>query len=158
MSVKAVEREVHLSQRRLAQQLMPVLGDQRAVGRDVDLEPLLMADIQQLVDLRMKQRLSLHMQINVTRMRLDLIQSSRKVLHFNEVGLALRRRTERAGQITNARDFYVNFLKRLQDVIPNPMSMIVWRFASLFACQSFTSYHRLAFTATAINAIGCRSI
>lgn len=125
MSIKAVEREVHLSQRRLAQQLMPVLRDQRAVGRDVDLEPLLMADIQQLVDLRMKQRLSLHMQINVTRVRLDLIQSSRKVLHFNEVGLALRRRTERAGQITNARDFYVNFLKLLQDVIPNPMSMIV---------------------------------
>lgn len=64
------------------------------------------------------------MQINVTRMRLDLIQSSRKVFHFNEVGLALRRRAERAGQITNTRNFYVNFLKRLQDVIPNLMSMI----------------------------------
>lgn len=103
---------------------MPILRDQRAVGRNVDLEPFFMADIQQLIDLRMEQRLPLHMQINVTRMRLDLIQSPRKVLHFNEVGLALRWRAERAGQITDARDFYVNFLKRLQDVIPNPMSMI----------------------------------
>ena len=103
---------------------MPVLRDQRSVGRNVDLEPFFMADIQRLIDLRMKRRFSLHMQINVTRMRLDLIQSSRKVFHLNEVGLTLCRRAERAGQITDARDFYVNFLKRLQDVIPNPLSMI----------------------------------
>ena len=99
---------------------MPVLRDQRAVGRDVDLEPFFMANIQQLIDLRVEQRLPLHMQINVTRMRLDLVQSSRKVLDLNEVGLTLCRRAERTGQITNTRNFYVNFLKRLQDVIPNP--------------------------------------
>lgn len=99
---------------------MPVLRDQRAVGRDVDLESFFMADIQQFVDLRMEQRLPLHVQINITGVRLDLVQSSRKILYLDEVGLALRRRAERAGQITNTRNFYVNFLKRLQDVIPNP--------------------------------------
>ena len=99
---------------------MPVLRDQRAVGRDVDLEPFFMAHIQQLIDLRMKQRLPLHMQINVTRMRLDLVQSSREVLHLNKVGLTLRRRAERAGQIANTRNFYVNLLKFLQDLIPYP--------------------------------------
>lgn len=60
------------------------------------------------------------MQINVTRMRLDLVQSSREVLHLNKVGLTLRRRAERAGQIANTCNFYVNLLKFLQDFIPYP--------------------------------------
>lgn len=73
MSIKAVEREIHLSQRRLSEQFMPIFCDQRAVRRDIDLEAFLVGDIQQLVDLGMEKRLPFDVQINVIGVRFDLV-------------------------------------------------------------------------------------
>ncbi|MNI46632.1 hypothetical protein D3C73_1011050 [compost metagenome] len=61
MPVEAVQREIHLAQRRLADNLRTRLMDQRAVGRDIDLEAFGMRGIQQLADLRMQQRLTFNM-------------------------------------------------------------------------------------------------
>jgi hypothetical protein len=88
--------------------------EKRSIRGQIDLEPLLVADVQQLVDLRMEQRLAFHVKINMFGMPLDLIQRIRESVDFNEVGLTLGRRTEGAGKVTNTRDFDVKFLEFLQ--------------------------------------------
>jgi len=121
MSVKAVQREVHLSKRRLSEQFMPIFCDQRTVCCDIDLEPLLVAQIEQLIDLRVEQRLPFDMQINVFGVRFDLIQSFRKIIYGNEVGLALRRRAKGTGEIADAGNFDIYFFKDFQDFSPSSM-------------------------------------
>jgi len=66
----------------------------------------------------MKQRLSFYVQINVLGVRLDLVQPFGKVINVDKVGFALGWRTKGTGEIADAGDFYINFLKCLQDVFP----------------------------------------
>lgn len=120
MSVKAVKREVHLSERGLAQQFMPIFRDQRPICGDVDLEAFLMTDIEQLINFGMEKRFSFDVQVNVIGVRFDLIQPFRKVFYFNKAFAALRWRTKGTGEIAHAGDFYIDFLKCFQDVFPIP--------------------------------------
>jgi hypothetical protein len=114
MSVKAVQGEVDLPQGRLTKYLGLGFMEKGAVRGQVDLKPFLMADIKQLVDLGMKQRLALDMKIYMFGMSFDLIQCIREGVDFNEIGLTLRLRTKGASKVTNARDFDVKFLEFLQ--------------------------------------------
>ena len=61
----------------------------------------------------MEQRLPFYMQINIIRMRLNLIKDIREIIYFDEIGLTFRLRTERAGQITDACNFNIKFLELL---------------------------------------------
>lgn len=116
MPVEAVKREIHLTKGRLAKQLVAVLHNQGAVRRNVHAKALLMRNIEQLMNARMQERLSLDMQINMIRMRLNLIERMREILDRNKLRFALCRRAEAARQITYARNLNIYFLKRLQSM------------------------------------------
>lgn len=103
---------------------MPIFRNQCAVGRNVDLEAFFMADVEQLVDFRMEQRLSFYVQVNVPGVRPDLIQPLREAVHRDKRSLALRRRAKRTGEIADARNFYINFFKRFQNIVPIPVVLL----------------------------------
>ena len=96
MAVPAMEREVDLPQRRFAKNFMTRLMQQRSVRRQVHLKPSVMTDVEQLVDLRMQQRLAFDMEIDMVGERLDFVQNMREFVYLYESSFALRRRTERA--------------------------------------------------------------
>jgi hypothetical protein len=73
-----------------------------------------MADVQQLVDLRVEQRFALNVKIDMFGMPLDLIQRIREGIDFNKIRLAFGRRTEAASEIAYARDLDIEFLEFLQ--------------------------------------------
>lgn len=116
MPVEAVEGEVHLPKRRLAKQLMPVLPDQRAVGRDIDLEPFLMAGVQQFINAGMEQRLAFDMKIDMARMRLNLVKNTMERVELDELRFPFGLRTEAAGQITDACNLDIYFLNVLKSM------------------------------------------
>jgi hypothetical protein len=87
---------------------------QRAIGGQVHFEPFLVANVQQLVDLRMEQRFAFHMKINMFSVPLYLIKRIRKGIDFNKIRLTLRRRTEAAGKVAYARYLDVKLLEFLQ--------------------------------------------
>lgn len=90
---------------------MPHFGEQRAVRGDVDLKPFFVTDVEQLIDLGVQQRLAFDMEINIVRMRLDVVQNFAKILHLDKLRLAMGRRTEAASQIADAGRFDIELFK-----------------------------------------------
>lgn len=92
--------------------------NQCSVRRDVHLEPFGMAGIEQLTELRMKERFTLHVQVDVIRVRLDLIQYMIERIQLDEISLSCRLRTEGAGQVAYACNFYIYFFESFHDLVP----------------------------------------
>ncbi|MNP55423.1 hypothetical protein D3C76_1500710 [compost metagenome] len=97
--------------------------DQRSVSRYINLEAFGMSSIQQLADLRMQQRLSLNMKIDMIAVRLDLIQNFVKGVQLHEVFRPLRRRAKAAGQVADACNLDVYLFKCLQVLLPISISL-----------------------------------
>ncbi|MNN55363.1 hypothetical protein D3C81_1702360 [compost metagenome] len=70
-----------------------------------------MTDVQQLIDFRIKQRLTFYMKINVVRMRLNIVQYFDKVLNLDKLRFSMSWRTKAASQIANTRCFNIKFLE-----------------------------------------------
>jgi hypothetical protein len=124
LAIQTVEGDVHLPQGRLMEELCLSLGQQGAIGGEIHPEALFVADVEELMDLRMKERLSLDMEIQVVRMGLQLIQSPGEFLHGEELLLPLCGGTEAAGQIAGAGDFEIDFLVFLHVQVSTSSRMI----------------------------------
>ncbi len=115
MSIKAVKGEIDLTQRRLPEQFMLRLMNQGSVCRQIDLEPFLVANIQQLVDFRVKERLPFDVQINMIGMRFDLVQNIGERIQLDKRRLTAGLRAKAAGQVTDARNLDIYFFKCFQE-------------------------------------------
>lgn len=93
-------------------------SDQCPVGRDVDAEALCVTDIEKVAKRRMKERLALHMQVDVARIGLDLVENHRETLWCQEGSRAPGRRAEVTRQIASIRDLQINLGKSFQSETP----------------------------------------
>jgi len=87
-----------------------------------------MAGVEQLVDFRVEQGLAFNVQINMVRMRFDLVQYAVECIQLDEFRLPSRLRAEAACEIANAGNFDINLFKRFQDGSP---------FRSCCACELY---------------------
>ena len=123
VAVEAVQREIDLPQRRLAEDFGARFMQQRAVRGEVHLEAAFMGQVEQHVDLGMQQGLAFDVKINMVGMRPDLVQRLREIVDGDEALRALGRRAEGAGQVADARDFDIKFFESFHAVV-SPVSFV----------------------------------
>lgn len=111
---EAVQGDVDLAQGRAGQQKSLPLGEQGAVGGQVDLEAMLLAEGEKIVKLRVQEGFAQHMQGKMVGVPLDLAEDGAEILGAHEGFCPVAPVAEAAGKIAAVGDFEVYFFEFFQ--------------------------------------------
>lgn len=129
--LERVQADMYLVQARRGQKRLLPCGKQRSVRRKNDAEAKLARNFQKLRKLRMRQRLSHDMQIEIVRVRAELSGEKRKFLRRERARGALRAGAECTASVADIRDLQID--PRQHDGPPCPAPRQGGYFASIIA-------------------------
>ena len=111
---KTVQGDVHLAQGRAGQQNPLALGQQGAVGGQVDLEAMLLAEGEERAKIGVQQGLAQHMQGKMVGVIFDSAEDGAKILRSHEEFCPVAPKAEAAGKIAAVGDLEVYLFEFFQ--------------------------------------------